>query len=302
MTTAPDPAGRDCFAQFDAAAREHDAVNAYLLSLVSAWFYPFVVSRYTGCAESDIPALAEARMRYWGFGPSVRLISRSAFGRYDTQALVAVGEEIVLVVFRGSEHPVRVPRRFVNAMRDWLATDADIAMIAVTDFGPEVDVHRGFFRGFMAVAEEIESAVREPVAQGRRLWIAGHSLGGALATLAVPWLCARSVRVEGAYTFGAPRVGGVRFADLFRSLPIGGLHRYIHVGDPIPRLPPMLMKYRHVVTPHVIHEDGSIVLADADYEESTARLRHHYPQRYCEALYGALTDEQKSLMPPPPSH
>lgn len=298
---APAPVGgRNCFAHFNAAAREHDPLNAYLLALASAWIYPFIVADCTGCEEADIPALARARMTHWGFGAATRLISRSAFGRFDTQVLVAVSDEIALVVFRGSEHPVKVTSRFVNALRDWVATDADIAMDTVSDLGPEVDVHRGFWRGFMAVAEEIEAAVRAPVADGRRLWITGHSMGGALATLAAPWLRRRGLSVSGAYTFGAPMAGGVRLVNLFKRHPIDGFHRYVLEDDAVPRLPPEPLRYQHVVPAEVIREDGSFVRREHDPRGLPA-MHKHPPQVYCEALHRGLTDEQRRLVPLPPT-
>lgn len=297
--SAPPTGGRNCFAHFRADAREHDPVNAYLLALASAWVYPFIIVGCTGCEESDIPALVKARMKHWGLGESIRLISRSAFGRFDTQVLIAQSEEITLVVFRGSEHPIRVTSRFVNALRDWVATDADIAMDTVSAFGREVDVHRGFWRGFSAVAEEIESAIREPVAHGRRLWIAGHSMGGALATLAAPWLLAQGVAVHGVSTFGAPMVGGIRFGDLIRSLAIQSFHRYVVEDDAVPRLPPEPLRYQHANPACVIGDDGSVALRDDDPRGVPNPVKHP-PQVYCEALLHGLTDEQQSFLPPPP--
>ncbi len=291
--------GRDCFREFSADTREHDLVNAYLLAMANAFFYPFVVAQCTGCDAGDVRGLVSARLRHWGFAADVRYISRSAFMQYDTQALVAETEEIVLVVFRGSEVPVGVAGRVVATLRDWLATDADMALTSFSDLGADVEVHSGFHRGFMAVAEEIEAAVREPVAAGRRLWVTGHSLGGALATLAAPWLCARRLPVAGVYTFGAPMAGGVGLTNLFRTLPIVGFHRYVQEGDPVPALPPRPAAYQHTVPPHVIRPDGTISLSDPGYQ-SPPRLLRHLPQRYCAALYAVLHEDMQRLMPPPP--
>ena len=300
MTAPRTVPGRDCFAHFDADARGHAPLNAYLLALVSTWLYPSIVTKCEGCEEADAPSLLRSRLRHWGFGAEVRLISRSAVGRYDTQTVVAGTEEMVLVAFRGSETPSLFSSRVINAIRDWLITDADIAMVTVEDLGGKVDLHRGFWRAFMAVAEDIDVAVRGPVAEGRSLWITGHSLGGALATLAAPWLCARGAAVGGVYTFGAPMVGGPRLAQLFEGLPIRNFHRYVYEGDAVPRLPPEPVKYQHATPARVIAQDGSIRLCETEREERPSLL-HHPPRLYCEALYDALTDEQKQVVPPPPS-
>jgi hypothetical protein len=302
---APEPpaietGGRDCFREFCADTREHDPVNAYLLAMANAYFYPFVVAQCIGCDAEDVHRLVSGRLKHWGFAADVRYISRSAFMQYDTQALVAQTDEIVLVVFRGSEMPVGVVGRVVATLRDWLATDADMALTSFADLGPDVEVHSGFHRGFMAVAEEIEAAVCDAVQAGRRLWVTGHSMGGALATLAAPWLCARDLPVAGVYTFGAPMAGGVGLTNLFRTLPIRGFHRYVQAGDPVPALPPRPAVYQHTVPPHVIHPDGTISLAETGYQGPRS-LRRHMVQRYCKALYAVLDEAQQRLMPPPPA-
>lgn len=47
------------------------------------------------------------------------------------------------------------------------------------------------------------------------LWLTGHSLGGAMATLAAAWLAERKIPFSGAYTFGQPRVGDDNFQVAF---------------------------------------------------------------------------------------
>jgi len=290
-------AGRDCFVHFHPTAHEHDPVNAYLLSLVSAWLYPSVVTRCEGCDEDDVPRLLTARLRHWGFDPGARFISRSAFGRFDTQAVVAAYDRTMLVAFRGSENPQLPSGRVVNALRDWLITDADVALETVGDLGSEVDLHRGFWRAFTAVASDIEEAVRASFGDCRRLWITGHSMGGALATIAAPWLSQRGFPVTGVCTYGAPMVGGIRLRRLFRDLPIRGFHRYVLAGDPVPRLPPEPLNYQHAHAPRVIDEDGTIIRQGTD---GTPDVRRHLPPFYCEALCRALPAEQRRLLPPPP--
>ncbi len=300
MTQAHTSPGRNCFAWFNAHAPGHDPVNAYLLALASIWVYPSIVTRCVGCDEKESLRRMRSSFAHWGIGDSLRFISRTAVGRYDTQALVAANEDIVLVVFRGSETPQLPSSRVVNAIRDWLVTDADIRWTTVSDLGREVDVHRGFWRAFDAVAEDVQTAVLDAGPGARRLWITGHSMGGALATLAAPWLCARDIPVAGVYTFGAPMVGGIRFANLLGALPIPALERYVCEGDPIPELPPEPLEYQHAARPHVVCRDGSIA-RDAEDPASNPDMRRHSQFVYGTALYDALTDAQKRFVPPPPT-
>ena len=65
----------------------------------------------------------------------------------------------------------------------------------------------------------------------------GHSLGGALATLAANWLHNKqSKRKINLYTFGAPRVGYASFADK-TSNSLHKVFRCVHAGDPVTHLP-----------------------------------------------------------------
>ncbi len=67
------------------------------------------------------------------------------------------------------------------------------------------------------------------------LVLTGHSLGGALATLAAMQLHRRKPRL---ITFGAPRVGNPAFAERFAQLiPPGRALRVGNYWDPIPDLP-----------------------------------------------------------------
>jgi predicted lipase len=99
------------------------------------------------------------------------------------------------------------------------------AMCLGRDIPERVLVHAGFNEGWRHVAQPVCDTVTRLFASGRykRLVIAGHSLGGALATLAAvgildtcfptaDQLAALDLRVV---TFGSPRVGNRSFCAYY---------------------------------------------------------------------------------------
>jgi hypothetical protein len=66
----------------------------------------------------------------------------------------------------------------------------------------------------------------------------GHSLGGALATLAADWLEANTSTPVKLYTFGSPRVGFPYFAsDITNRVTPENIYRVYHKTDPVPMVP-----------------------------------------------------------------
>ena len=88
-------------------------------------------------------------------------------------------------------------------------------------------VHRGFKTALMGIWTEIEQALD---AVDRPLYYTGHSLGGALATLAASLRPPRAV-----YTFGAPHIGNAAFA---RSLTAVQIYNVCNPRDIVTELPP----------------------------------------------------------------
>ncbi len=83
----------------------------------------------------------------------------------------------------------------------------------------------------------------------------GHSLGGAVATLAAAYLRAAGNAVD-LYTYGSPRVGNDAFAN-FVSAQAGLEIRVTHLDDPVPRLPPLLFSYRHTSPEYWLYDGGA---------------------------------------------
>ncbi len=74
----------------------------------------------------------------------------------------------------------------------------------------------------------------------------GHSLGGALATLAALDMQKQGNNVQGLVTIGQPRVGNAQFAAQADKSLAGKVKRLVHKTDPVPHLPPTKTQGDHV--------------------------------------------------------
>ena len=114
-------------------------------------------------------------------------------------------------------------------------------------------VHAGFLAGLEAVCDEVRAAAGQ-AAGG--LYLAGHSLGGAIAAVAVRRLLDERVvapdRLLGVYTIGMPRPGDGTYARDYDAAGGGILgrrtYRLIYGDDIVPRVPPAELPFgfRHV--------------------------------------------------------
>jgi len=88
------------------------------------------------------------------------------------------------------------------------------------------------------------------------IWLAGHSLGGAVVTFLAPWLHQRGFCVMGVDTYGSPRVGDGLYQESWNRLFAGVSHRHVNNVDGVPMLPPLLMGYRHVAGLNYFNRQG----------------------------------------------
>jgi pimeloyl-ACP methyl ester carboxylesterase len=173
--------------------------------------------------------------------PEVKL-----FKGKSTQCFVASNAKFAIVAFRGSEARLREsdadPR---HVIADWLAD---------LDFLPEPwdqggNVHRGFKNALQEVWPDLEDYISNLQKNNRKIWITGHSLGAALATLAAD----RYGNIQGIYTYGSPRVGDRDFKEDFNV----NAYRIVNNSDIVTKVPPATM-YCHVGELKYIDSEGII--------------------------------------------
>ncbi|VDM39616.1 unnamed protein product, partial [Toxocara canis] len=108
-----------------------------------------------------------------------------------------------------------------------------------------------FYKAFFAIWDAgMMSDLAELIANndGYELWITGHSLGGAIATIAANWIAFEKIvpatKIK-LITFGEPRVGDYEYASIHDSM-LPYSYRVTHKADLVPHLPMKhLNGYRH---------------------------------------------------------
>ena len=189
-------------------------------------------------AYSEGGAIDKA-VKGWGFAKSVFL------DRRETQGFVASNANMILISFRGTE-----PKQLL----DWM-TDADA--IPVDFLGGKV--HAGFLRALNYIWDDVTSAIAALQTDAQSVWITGHSLGAALATLAVGKFRIELAKpVNGVYTYGSPRVGDTDFQMRFNHLCQLTTFRYVNNADVVTRVPTREMGYRHIGTLLYFDDKGNI--------------------------------------------
>jgi triacylglycerol lipase len=167
------------------------------------------------------------------------------FDKRETQAYAIANDKMIIIAFRGTE-----PEK----LEDWM-TDADLDFVD----GMGGQVHEGFNRALTYVYQDILAKIAEFQTNGQSLWFTGHSLGGALATLAVAKLRYENDKpIYGLYTFGQPRVGNRDFERTFNGDFKPRAFRFVNNNDVVPRIPLRLMKYSHVGTFVYFDNEGNI--------------------------------------------
>ncbi len=179
-------------------------------------------------------------VKQWGFD-KFKFISAED----GTECFIMSNKEIIVVAFRGTEE-----------VKDWI-TNLDLKLIEGAFDGR---VHQGFYTSLSNVWQQIERTIADfRDNQEKSLWFTGHSLGAALATLAVALFREEDRPVDGLYTFGQPRTGDRQFARNFNFDFKPYTFRFVNNNDSVTRIPSRSRKYSHVGTFKYFSESGELV-------------------------------------------
>uniref|UniRef100_A0A0D9W706 C2 domain-containing protein n=1 Tax=Leersia perrieri TaxID=77586 RepID=A0A0D9W706_9ORYZ len=187
-------------------------------------------------------ASAETAMEAWAM--LATSLGRNSFIKSDFEKICFldnVSTDTQVAIWRDSSR-----RRLVVAFRGteqskWKDLVTDLMLVPAGlnperlggDFKQEVQVHSGFLSAYDSVRNRIIALVNNAVgymdedsAENIPKWhvyVTGHSLGGALATLLALELSSSQMAKSGVifvtmYNFGSPRVGNRRFAEVYNAV------------------------------------------------------------------------------------
>ncbi len=204
---------------FDPGATGESAINAVALCNASLLTYS---------AQPDVRRF----LAQWGFDDAKILRG------FSTQGFVARHGEALVVAFRGTE-PIKAD--------DWLS-DVNYHQRELSMEVPGL-VHGGFANALGEIADDMLAAVTElDRSASRRIFVTGHSLGGALAVLAAALIRFGAGReVAGVFTYGQPRVGDPAFSAGFDDALGEATFRYVNDLDIVPHVPPTRLPARPVL-------------------------------------------------------
>ena len=224
---ALNPPARD-YTFFEKVADHPFQPNDTALNLRNAWWLMDAALLSYSSPATAVKAFAEA-----GLGATIKPFA----GQISTQAYVASSDQWIVMAFRGTQVD-----DFMASIIDW-GVDAQFFPLPDAHFDL---VHAGFLSAVREVWDDIVACVVDLQARkARPLWITGHSLGAALATMAAN-LCSdqpNHLGLAGLYTYGSPRVGDRGFgrripcpvrrfrnnSDLVTHVPLGLV--FHHVGE-----------------------------------------------------------------------
>ena len=226
---------------FNPKKTTYDPVNAHSLAQASQLAYK---------SREDILK----RLKSWGFS------NAKFFSRKGTQGYVAGNAEMILVAFRGTE-----PKE----MEDLMA-DAKIKRVPGKGGG---HVHRGFKAALEAISGDVAAAARKFRDAEQPVFVTGHSLGAALAGLAVGASRTEGVPIAALYTYGMPRIGNKHFADKFQESFGKCAFRVVNNNDSVTRVPPRSFGYQHVGTVKYLDSHGKLSTGKTPWRRFLTRVK-----------------------------
>ncbi|ANY75296.1 lipase [Paenibacillus ihbetae] len=180
--------------------------------------------------------------------------ARSLLSVWERFGFILESDEELVIAFRGT-----------SSTSNWIA-DAIASQKRFSYIKDEVLAHRGFMSIYSSARRQITAALRR-LDPEKPLFLTGHSLGAALATLCAIDVAANTERALFLFTFGSPRVGDHAFSKAFAHY-VPNSYRIANLLDVVTHAPPPVYKlpkrdktydYSHVPSPCALNfQNGSV--------------------------------------------
>ncbi len=141
----------------------------------------------------------------------------------DTQFYYAASKNQILIVVRGT-----------TSIKDW-TQNAQASQVNFNEGHGQV--HKGFYECFQSTKTDIRDFLSSKLKSDAEVIVAGHSLGGAIATLIAAYVRTNFTDKVMLYTYGSPRVGTSSFKSHYSSSERFTYHRMVNNNDIVPLVP-----------------------------------------------------------------
>jgi hypothetical protein len=198
----------------------------------------------------------------WGFSFYQTITGHNVIG------FAAARDDVFLVSFRGTQ-----------SFGSWLLEEHKLEQ------RPYGSIHAGFLETYRSVENEIRTILSASPA--RKLWLTGHGLGGAVASIAAAELL-EEASIAGIYSYGQPRLGDEASAGFFQGKFANRCFRIINDRDLLSRLPPAPF----IPLGHLVCFDSAGNASFGDPGEIVSALE---PEPYTPGKFGDLQSKARQL-------
>jgi hypothetical protein len=135
--------------------------------------------------------------------------------------MVKIAPKKVILAMRGT-----------NDLEDWFINIGGLKSKS-TKYG---SIHGGFWDGACNVEKQVLAAAHKLVGRDVKLYLTGHSLGGALSSILALKLADQSFTIRELHLFGCPLTGARKFRHAVDEA-VGEVSTWINYRDPVPKVP-----------------------------------------------------------------
>jgi len=216
--------------------------------------------------------------------PNFAFVDIHPMSGFDTELFLGGDNDSIVIAFRGTE---------ADSLEDWVNNLDNRAFPYSTG-----SVHQGFWEALDQVWNPMLEKLQQFQNNNQKIWLTGHSQGGALAMLASRRFLDYGIQTQGVYTYGQPKLGDMLFAANYDASLKNKTFRIYNEGDSVVESPPKLyhggigiklkeyggFEIQHNAT--IFEQSGGdfLSLLDSLFDYASDGLKNHQMQEYIKRL------------------